>query len=313
MSKKKILISWHYIIPLKKNYREILKKNKIDFDYLKSNPSLSEKDLIKVIKKYDGILCGDDEINKNVIDIAKNLKVISKWGTGMNSIDLEYAKKKKIKVFNSPKAFVESVSKYAFGMLINLARGIHLMHLSILRNRWEKFSGISLSNKKLGVIGFGNIGSEIAKLGKSMGFKILVNDINQNLKKKILQRGYKFLTKKRLIQLSDFIIICADLNNTSYHLFDKKEFKIAKKNLVLINIARGPLINEKELVKSLKKNKHLKAGLDVLEIEPLPKKSYLRNSKNVLLSSHNAFNTIDAVEKTNDDSINNIIKGLKNV
>ena len=118
MHKKKILITWHYLLPLKTKYKKLLKKNNISFDIKSINPSLKEHQLIKIINKYDGIICGDDEINKNVIDKAIKLKVISKWGTGLNSIDVNYAKKKGIKVYNSPKAFIESVTVYAFGLLI---------------------------------------------------------------------------------------------------------------------------------------------------------------------------------------------------
>ena len=97
MYKNKILITWHYLLPLKKEYKRILKKEKISYDIKSVNPSLNEIQLLKIINKYDGIICGDDEISKKVIDKAKRLKVVSKWGTGLNSINVNYAKKRVLK------------------------------------------------------------------------------------------------------------------------------------------------------------------------------------------------------------------------
>ena len=311
MHKKKILITWHYLLPLKTKYKKLLKKNNISFDIKSINPSLKEHQLIKIINKYDGIICGDDEINKNVIDKAIKLKVISKWGTGLNSIDVNYAKKKGIKVYNSPKAFIESVTVYAFGLLINLARGLFKTHSLIKMNKWEKYSGIELKNKNLSIIGFGNIGKNIAKVGKAFGMNIFINDTNKKLKLKALRSGYSFLSKEKVLKRSDFIILATDLNNTSHHLLSFKEFNIVKKNLILINISRGPVINEKALIKNIKNKKIGGIGLDVFENEPLAKNHIFKKFKNSILGSHNAFNTLEAVNRTNDDCLLNLIRGLK--
>lgn len=311
MHKKKILITWHYLLPLKTKYKKLLKKNNISFDIKSINPSLKEHQLIKIINKYDGIICGDDEINKNVIDKAIKLKVISKWGTGLNSIDVNYAKKKGIKVYNSPKAFIESVTVYAFGLLINLARGLFKTHSLIKMNKWEKYSGIELKNKNLSIIGFGNIGKNIAKVGKAFGMNIFINDTNKKLKSKALRSGYSFLSKEKVLKRSDFIILATDLNNTSHHLLSFKEFNIVKKNLILINISRGPVINEKALIKNIKNKKIGGIGLDVFENEPLAKNHIFKKFKNSILGSHNAFNTLEAVNRTNDDCLLNLIRGLK--
>jgi len=183
MQKNKILISWHYLMPLSQKYKNLFKKENIDYDTISVNPSLKENQLLKIVHKYDGIICGDDEITKKVIDKAKKLKVISKWGTGLDSIDVNYAKKKNILICNSPKAFVESVTVYAFGLLINLSRGLFKIHSLVMKNKWEKYSGVELLNKNLGIIGFGNIGENIAKVGTAFGMNILINDSNK--KKKI--------------------------------------------------------------------------------------------------------------------------------
>tara|TARA_Y100001970_G_scaffold147495_1_gene181105 strand:+ start:8145 stop:9086 length:942 start_codon:yes stop_codon:yes gene_type:complete len=311
MYKNKILITWHYLLPLKKEYKRILKKEKISYDIKSVNPSLNEIQLLKIINKYDGIICGDDEISKKVIDKAKRLKVISKWGTGLNSINVNYAKKKGIKVYNSPKAFVESVSVYTFGLLINLARGILNINSDVLEKKWPKYSGIELKNKKIGIFGYGNIGKKIASIGKSLEMNVLINDINLKLKNQVIKKNLEFVSKKKLLNNCDFIILATDLNKTSYHLLSSKEFKQVKKGVIIINISRGPTIDENALNKSLKSNKIGGLGLDVFEHEPLKKNSPIRKFKNKVLSSHNAFNTREAVLRTNFDCINNLVKGLR--
>jgi|TARA_B110000027_G_scaffold98819_1_gene104431 D-3-phosphoglycerate dehydrogenase / 2-oxoglutarate reductase len=310
MHKKKILITWHYLLPLNLKYKKLLKKNNISYDIKSINPSLNEHQLNKIIDKYDGIICGDDQINKRVIDTAKKLKVISKWGTGLNSINVDYAIKKGIKVYNSPRAFVESVTVYAFGILINLSRGLFKIHTSIMNNKWEKYSGIELKNKKIGVIGFGNIGANIASVASAFGLKILINDTNKKLKPIALKHGYSFVSKEKLLKNSDFIIIATDLNKSSFHLLSFKDFKIIKKDLILINISRGPVIHEEALIKNIKNKKIGGIGLDVFENEPLAKNHIFKKFHNAIFGSHNAFNTKEAVQRTNDDCIFNLIKGL---
>jgi len=311
MQKNKILISWHYLMPLSQKYKNLFKKENIDYDTISVNPSLKENQLLKIVHKYDGIICGDDEITKKVIDKAKKLKVISKWGTGLDSIDVNYAKKKNILICNSPKAFVESVTVYAFGLLINLSRGLFKIHSLVMKNKWEKYSGVELLNKNLGIIGFGNIGENIAKVGTAFGMNILINDSNKKKKLKILKYGFSFVSKSKVLKKSDFLILATDLNKSSFHLLDFKDFEIIKKNLILINISRGPVINEKALIKYIENKKIGGIGLDVFENEPLKRNHIFKKFNNAIFGSHNAFNTKEAVNRTNDDCVLNLIKALK--
>ena len=150
---------------------------------------------------------------------------------------------------------------YAFGLLINLSRGLFKIHSLVLKNKWEKYSGVELLNKNLGIIGFGNIGENIAKVGTAFGMNILINDSNKKLKSKVLKYGYSFISKSKILKKSDFLILATDLNKSSFHLLDFKEFKMIKKNAIF--------------------------------------------------GSHNAFNTKEAVNRTNDDCVLNLIKALK--
>ncbi len=307
----RILITWRNVIKNIDKYKHIFNNKKIKFDLIQERQNVKEKTLLKIIHKYDGILCGDDEITKKVIDKAKKLKVISKWGAGMDSIEVEYAKENKIKVFNSPNAFPESVSVYAIGLIIALSRKLLESDRSMRNGKWEKFQGSQLAEKKLGIIGYGRIGRRIAYLAKGFSFDIFVNDINTSLKKNIKKSGFKFLTKKNLFKKVDFLCLAVDLNKKSFHMIGKKEFNLMKKNLILINISRGPVVDQVSLIKALKEKKIAGAGLDVFEYEPLGIKNQLRKMNNCIVSAHNAFNTHEASIQTNNSSIKNLFTGLK--
>ena len=310
--KKKInlLITAIPFIPIIERYDNKLKKRGINYTLLKSTQQVNEKQFLKIIHKFDAILSGDDEITKKVIDRAKNLKVISKWGTGIDSIDHVYAKKKGIEVFNTPGAFTNGVATMAISMILAFYRQIIINHIDIKRNIWSKYPGETLLNKKVGVIGVGNIGKKIIEM--IQGFKTInyVNDIkkiNQNFLKKF---KLKSKTKKFIFNKCDIIIIATDLNSSSFKIINKKTINDFKNNPLIVNIARGGTVDSKALLLSLKKKKIKGACLDVFDVEPLAKNSLFKKYTNCILSSHNAFNTKDEVEFVNKNTLNNIFKGL---
>ena len=294
-----------------KDYSSILKNNNILYDKIVKNPSVNEDQLLKVIEKYDGLICSDDEITKKVLDKAVNLKVISKWGTGIDSINKNYAKQKKIKVCNTPNAFSRSVGQLTWAMILSLSRKMMETHKMIQQGDWPKLTGISLEKKNLGIIGLGNVGQTVIKMGVGFDMNILGSD-TKSIKKNILQKlKIKKVSKKELIKKSDVIVLCVDLNKNSYDLISDQEFNNMKKDVILINISRGPVINEKSLIKALKKKKIGGLGIDVFTKEPLNKNNYLVKAKNCILSSHNAFNTSEQVEKVHKNTIMNIVNNLK--
>lgn len=298
----KILIS---STQMKKDYSKLknyLKEYSVDFIYKKNR--ISENDFLKIIHLYDGIICGDNPITKKVIDKAKKLKVIVKWGTGIDSIDVSYAGKKGIKVYNTPNAFTEPVSDTVLGFILSFARNIISSDNFMKNKKWEKIQGFSLSEKTLGIIGLGKIGNAVAKKAKALGMKVIGNDI-QKLKTKI-----KIVDLKTLIKKSDFISLNCSLNPSSYHLISYKELKLMK-GKYLINTSRGAVINEKDLILALNKKILRGAALDVFEKEPLPKKSQLIKLDNVILSPHNSNSSPKYFFKVHLNSIKNLKKGLK--
>ena len=281
-------------------YKSIFKKNKINYDIYKSNQHVLEADLLKIIHKYDGIICGDDEITKKVIDKAKKLQVISKWGTGIDSIDKDYAKKKNISIFNTPGAFTTSVAQHGVALMFAILRNIVFNHIDILEKNWSKRTCYTVETKKIGIIGFGKIGKEIYRILNIFKPKFYINDV-----KKIEKKNTPLDT---LLKNSDIIFLCCDLNKSSKYLIKYNELKKMKKGVILINIARGALINNKDLYKALQKKIISAAGLDVFENEPLKKSSKFLQLKNCIMTSHNAFNSEELIKNINIKSINNLIK-----
>jgi len=304
INKKKILITWRLMIDYMSNYKNLFYHNNLTYDVIYKNQGLSEKDLINVIHKYDGIICGDDEINKNVLKKAKKLKVISKWGSGIDSIDSNYAKLKNIKILNSPGAFTEPVAQHAIGLMFSLTRNIVTNHLDIKKGIWSKRINQNIYKKKIGIIGFGKIGKEIKKILTIFNPKFYLCDKKYKSK--------QFVNKNVLIKNADIIFLCCDLNLTSKHLISMQELKKMKKNAILINISRGAIIKNTDLIKALKRKIIAGAGIDVFEKEPILKHSEFLKLSNCILSSHNAFNSEEAIININNRSIYNILNFFKN-
>ena len=263
MKKYKILITWRLLCENIEKYKKILKKNNLIFDTLNVDQYAKKSQLLRILKKYDGIICGDDELDREVINSATNLKIISKWGTGLDSIDLRFAKEKKIKVFNSPGAFTDSVSDHAIALLLNITRNITSNDQDIRNGIWSKKLCENLSDLRIGIIGYGKIGRMIHKKLKVFTKRFLIND-----KKKLKIN----VPKNKIYKVADVIILCVDLNHTTKNLIQMKQFKLMKKNTILINICRGSVIDNKALFSALKNKLIYSAGLDVFDSEPLKKK-----------------------------------------
>ena len=306
-----ILITAFPFVNEYKRLRKLFINSNFNIKVVKTTQSLKEKDLLKLVENIDGILCGDDEINEKVLKKANKLKVLSKWGTGIDSIDLEACKKLNIKVYNTPGAFTESVATQALALILNFNRKILQNHNNIQKGIWNKLEGLTLVKKNIGIIGLGNIGLRIAELLVPFNSKVFGNDIKKISKKKLKKFKISFKSKNFIYQKSDIIILATDLNDTTKHLINSKLSKLIKSKPLIINIARGPIIEEKALIFLLQKKIIKGACLDVFEYEPLTKRSKLTKFNNVILTSHNAFNTKDEVNKVHLNTYKNLISGLK--
>ena len=274
-----------------------------DADWIPVDERLEEKDLLPIIGKYDGILCGDDRITQAVIDVAVNLKVIVKWGTGIDSINKIYAEEKGIQVFRTPNAFTEPVADSTLAFMLNEVRGIGRNDRIVKSGGWDKPQGYTLSEKVIGLIGFGDIGQAVARRLLPFGPKILVNDIKLLSDELITTLGVVHATKEEIYESCDIISLHCDLNTTSEFLLNKEAFLKMKKRPYIINTARGPLIKEVDLLNALQTGLISGVGMDVFEHEPLALDNPLRSLDMVTASCHNTNSSTLCWDKVHRNSL----------
>lgn len=306
----RVLVSAPYFIPVIEEYRQRLADEGVELVSARVNERLSEAELLEVIGNMDGIICGDDRITKRVLEAAPRLKVISKWGTGIDSIDSEEAERRGIPVYRTRNAFSEPVADTVLGYMLAFARKLSLMDQDIRNGRWQKPPLVSLSECTLGVIGVGDCGKAVVRRAVAFGMHILGNDIVKMPGEFISETGIKMVALKDLLADADFISLNPDLNPTSYHLIGTQQLDMMKRTAYLINASRGPVVDEHALTKALQEGKIAGAALDVFEEEPLPANSALRTLNNCLLAPHNANSSQRAWQRVHENTVRNLLKGL---
>ncbi len=247
--------------------------------------------LIENIKGYHAIIVRSaTKVTAEVIEAADELKVIGRAGVGLDNIDLEAAKKHGIKVFNTPGATAISVAELALGFMLSCARWIPRADRSIRNGKWEKkkFKGIELYGKTLGIVGIGRIGTELAKRASALGMSVIAYDPFVKW-----HDIAKLVELDELLKEADFISLHLPLTEETRHLISAREFELMKDGAVLINAARGGIVDEAALVEALKSGKLRCASLDVYEHEPLPEDSPLRELDNIVMTPHIGAQTVE--------------------
>ena len=306
-----VLISAPYMIPFLDRFRPVLENYGLDLIVPEVEERLEESALLTYAAEFDGVICGDDRFTRKVIEAClPRLKVISKWGTGIDSIDQEACSDHGVYLGNTPNAFTEAVADSVLGYLLAFARQQPWMDQAMKEGIWKKIPGKTLGECTLGVIGVGNIGSAVVKRARPFGMKILGNDIREIDAGFVESVGLKMVEIEELLTQSDFISVNCDLNPTSRHLINEAAFSLMKADAVLINTARGPIVSEDALVHALAEGRIAGAAMDVYEFEPLPGDSPLRGFSQVLLAPHNANSSPRAWENVHWNTIKNLLDGL---
>jgi D-3-phosphoglycerate dehydrogenase len=309
--KWKVLVSAPYMQPVIHHFEENFSKNEIEVILPPTNERMEEKELLKWIPEMDGAICGDDRFTEKVLRSAPRLKVISKWGTGIDSIDQEACKKLGITICNTPNAFSEPVADTVIGYILCFSRNLYRMDIQMRQGIWNKIPGKALRECTLGVIGIGNVGKTVVRRAQGFGIQIFGNDIIDISRDFLKETGIEIVSKRELLEEVDFLSLNCDLNPSSYHLMTYEKFQLMKPTAVVINTARGPIIKETDLVKALQEKILGGAALDVFENEPLPEDSPLLTMENVLLAPHNANSSPEAWGAVHLTTISNLIKTLK--
>ena len=307
----RVLITAPYFLDVLDQYRSRLESNDIEIVTVPVKERLSEAELLPLIEGIDGVICGDDSFTERVLKHANQLKIISKWGTGIDSIDLSAAAERGILVCNTRNAFTDAVADTTLGYILNFARSLSLMDKEMRDGRWQKRFGRALNECSLGVIGVGNIGRAVVQRSRAFGMNIFGNDPVLPDESFLDQTQLQMVSLAELLVKSDFITLHCDLNPTSFHLIGTPELSEMRSSAYLINTARGPLIDELALIEALREKQIAGAALDVFETEPLPLDSPLLTMDNCLLAPHNANNDSAARKRVHESTITNLIEGLK--
>jgi len=270
-----------------------------------------EGELLPLVQDADAIVCGDDEFTDRVFAAAPRLKVVAKWGTGIDSIDLESAARRDIRVCNTPNAFSDPVADSVLGYVLLFARGLEAMSRDVREGRWRRLPLRSLSECAIGIVGFGNVGTAVARRAAAFRMTILASDVRRPRDHTITELDVRVVTLERLLAESDFVTLHADLRPGNRRLMNTERLAMMRRTGVLINTARGGLVDEDALAKALQERRIAGAALDVFRDEPLPPASPLRQLPNVYLAPHNANASAAAAERVHANTIRAVLDVLR--
>ena len=269
---------------------------------------LSEDELIPLLDGCDGCIAGLDHYSARVIESTKSLKVISRYGVGVDSVDLAAAKSKNVVVCNTPGVNAQAVADLTFGLLLCLARKITILDKKTKEGQWPRSNGVELYGKTIGILGLGAIGKAVARRASGFSMRVIAYDpyIDTEYVKSnsIISTDYNTVVRE-----ADFLCLHLPLTDETRYEISADVMKNMKKGAVIVNTARGGLIDENAAYELLASGHLGGLGLDVYEEEP-PKKSPLFDLENVVLTPHTAAHTAEAIAAMADLSVQNLIDVL---
>lgn len=292
-------------------FKEIFKKKSFQITCPKVIQTLSEKTLLELVPNYDGWIIGDDPVTKSVLKAGANgnLKAAVKWGIGTDNIDYDAARLYGIPVKNTPNMFGNEVADIAMAYMVGLARNLFYIDREVRKSGWPKPLGVSLHNKTVAILGYGNIGKEAARRMVTARMHVIAYD--PVIKGTGMVQGIEVAKWPERSEEWDYIVLTCALNDETYHIIDEDLLARTKKGVKIINVARGKLVDENAMLKYLKMGWIEAAALDVFEDEPLPVCSELRQYENCVFGSHNSSNTIEGVLRASEKSIELLFEMLE--
>ena len=306
-----ILLTCPPMIKQISRYSDFLNKYNFEITIPDFQQVMTEEELCKIIGQYDGWIIGDDPATRKVFEtgISGKLKACVKWGVGTDNVDFDACKELNIPICNTPQMFGEEVSDVAIGYLLCLSRQLHTIHNSVINNNWIKPCGETLTEKKICVVGFGDIGKCIVRKLQAFNMDIWISD-PLYLDKKTEYNDIKIDILDKCLEKSNYVITCCPLNKNTFHLLTKEKILLCQKGVKIINVGRGPIICETDVIELLE-NKYIDSvGFDVFEEEPLSRDSKLRDFKQNIFGTHNGSNTLEAVDKVSNKVLTILHKHL---
>ena len=306
----KILVTCPPMLGMIDSFRHIFEEKGIELSAPNVVQTLSVEELKEIVPQHDGWIIGDDPATREVFEAGKagNLKAAVKWGIGVDNVDFDACKDLNIPIINTPDMFGREVADIAMGYVIALARETFEIDRAVRDGKWIKPRGISLSGKKVALVGFGDIGQSTAKRLLALDMDVIAYDPFADNNPNLLEVEREVWPTR--VEEADFIVVTCSLTKSSFHMVNADVFKQAKDGVRVVNVGRGPIIDETSLEDALKSGKVYSAALDVFEVEPLPMDSYLRTHPHCIFGSHNASNTADAVERTSHIAIDKLFHFL---
>lgn len=273
--------------------------------------TLTEAELIAQVPAVDGWIIGDDPATRRVFEAGRagQLRAAVKWGVGVDNVDFAAARDLGILIANTPRMFASEVADLAMAYLVALARDLHRIDARVKAGEWPKPSGISLAGRTLGLVGFGDIGRSLARRALAADLRVIAYDPNYRPAAGLAAVANAVWPER--LQECDFAAFACALTDSNRNMLNAKTLARTKRGVRVVNVARGGLIHEGDLVAALEEGQVHSAALDVFEVEPLPVNSRLRLQSQCLFGSHNASNTVDAVRRATNKAVTLMLDFLK--
>ena len=269
----------------------------------------TENELIEMISDFDVVIAGTESISKKVIDRSNKLKMISRVGIGLNSVDLIAVKERNIKVSYTPDAPAPAVAEFTMGLILSLLRSTHVSNAQLHKGEWKRIFGRRLSEITLGLIGIGKIGSYVIRHTKPFGTpRLLVNDIDSSYQTN-LDFKLEWVSKEKIYKEADIICLHLPLTKHTINMIGKKELLSMKKDASIINVSRGGIINEQDLYEVMKSGHLSGAAIDVFETEPYYGK--LTEIERCILTPHMASMSIDCRSRMEIEATEEVVRFFK--
>jgi D-3-phosphoglycerate dehydrogenase / 2-oxoglutarate reductase len=310
MNKLKALVTTTSFQDTPGKHHDLLAEQNWDLSFLRG--PLKEEEIIAVIDQFDAVICGDDEYTQKVLEkgVSGKLKILSKYGVGLDKIDLEAAKKLGVRVTNCPGINQNSVAEHVFALLLSFEKNIHTQYNSVQQYSWKRQIGHEVFGKTLGIIGFGAIGKEVARIAQAFKQRVLVYDpfVGENIVTSYVNVE-KVEDLTTLFNESNYITLHTPLTPETKHLINQDAINnhLTKKS-VIINTARAGLVEIEAIINGIENNKIAGYLCDVLDQEPISKSEKLVGLNNVIITPHVGSRTYENVVNQGTMAIKNILK-----
>ena len=290
---------------------EVFAESGLDIEFIKAQCK-TEEEVMEQAQQADAILNQYAPISRRVIESLENTKIISRYGVGVNTIDVEAAKEKNITIANVPDYGMEEVSNHALALLLSWARKVTLLNNEVKKGNWDFKVSVPIhrfDKQTVGVLGFGRIPRRFIEKVKPLGFKLAAYDPFISAED-MADAGVRKMELDEIIREADYLSVHVPLIKDTFHLLNEERFSQMKKTAVIINTARGPIIDEKALAEALEKGVIAGAALDVTEEEPIGKDSPLLKMDNVIITPHSAWYSEEAMVELRQKAAKNIVQVL---